>query len=96
MGTISARLPDDLEADLETYVDEEMLDRSTAVRKLLAKGLAEWRRDRAVERLRDGEVTFTRAADIAGMNVWDFADLLAERNVTWVSGSHLEADLDEL
>ncbi len=39
MGTISARISDDLEAELEVYLEEERLDRSTAVRKLLLEGL---------------------------------------------------------
>lgn len=63
MITVSALLPDELEAELETYIEAEHLDRSTAVRKLLAEGPAEWRRDRAIERLRDGEVTVSRAAE---------------------------------
>lgn len=96
MGTISARVPDELEAELEAYLDEEHLDRSTAVRKLLAEGLAEWRRDRALERLADGTVSFTRAAELADLSVWDFARLARERDVTWVDGAHLKADLDEL
>ena len=28
------------------------------------------------------------------MNVYDFADLLAKRDLAWVSEPHLEADLD--
>lgn len=93
MGVISVRLPDDLEAELEAYVEQENLDRSTAVRKLLGEGLADWRRDRALERLRDGRVTFARAAEIADVDVWAFADHLRERDVTWVSGEHVERDL---
>lgn len=96
MGTISARVPDDLEAELEAYLDAENLDRSTAVRKLLTEGLADWRRERALERLAAGEVSFTRAADLADMNVWDFAALARERDVTWVSSEHAESDLDDL
>ncbi|THE65714.1 hypothetical protein D8Y22_05975 [Salinadaptatus halalkaliphilus] len=96
MGTISARVPDDLEAELQEYLDEERLDRSTAVRKLLADGLAEWRREQALDRLEAGEVTFTQAADIAGLSTWEFAVLADERDVTWVSSEHLEADLDDL
>jgi hypothetical protein len=96
MGTISARVPDDLEEELEAYLDDEDLDRSTAVRKLLAAGLADWRRDRALEQFAAGEVTFTRAADIAGVSVWEFARLAKERDITWVSGSHLDADLEDL
>ncbi len=96
MGTISTRVPDDLEAELEAYLEEERLDRSTAVRKLLTEGLAEWRREQALERLAAGEVTLTKAADLAGLSVWEFAQLAAERDITWVSGEHLAADLEEL
>lgn len=96
MGTISARLPDDLEEELEAYLEAEKLDRSTAVRKLLAEGLEEWRRERALQKLDAGEVTFVRAAELADMSVWDFAQLAEERDVTWVGGEHLEGDLESL
>lgn len=96
MGTISARVPDDLEAELEEYLDTEKLDRSTGVRKLLAEGLEEWRREQALAQLDDGQITFSKAAEIAGMTVWEFAHLAKERNVTWVSGDHVEDDLGAL
>jgi metal-responsive CopG/Arc/MetJ family transcriptional regulator len=60
MSTVSARLPNNLEAQLEEYVERETMDRSTAVRRLLADGLSEWRRDRAVELVREGEATVSR------------------------------------
>jgi len=96
MGTISARVPDDLEDELETYLQEERLDRSTAVRKLLAEGLDEWRRDRAIERFEAGKISFSRAAELADMSVWDFTRLLEERDVTWVGDDHLADDIDSL
>lgn len=96
MGTVSARIPDDLEAELESYIEEENLDKSTAVRKLITEGLGDWRKERALERLEAGEVTVSRAAEIAGMNVWEFAALAKAENVTWVSDEHLESDLEDL
>ena len=96
MGTVSARLPDELEAELQAYIEDEHLDRSTAVRKLLAEGLGEWRRERALEQLRAGEVTFSRAAELADMTVWDFAQLVRDRDVTWVSEDDVDADLEAL
>lgn len=94
MGTVSARLPDELEAELEAYIEDEHLDRSTAVRKLLAEGLDEWRRERALGQLRDGDVTFSHAAELADMNVWDFATLVRERDVTWVAEEGVDGDLE--
>jgi predicted HTH domain antitoxin len=96
MGTVSARLPDDLEAELEEYVERENMDRSTAVRRLLADGLSEWRRERAVELVREGEATVSRGAEVADMDVWAFTELLDERDVTWVDDEGLARDLDAL
>lgn len=96
MGTISARVPDDLEQELETYIDEEKLDRSTAVRKLLLEGLETWRIDRALQQLEDGEVSLTRAAELADVSPWEIARVAADRDLTWVDGAHLESDLEEL
>lgn len=96
MGTISTRVPDDLEAELEAYLENEKLDRSTAVRKLLSEGLEDWRRERALESLAAGEITFSKATEYAGMSVWDFAQLAKERDITWVGSDHLEDDLEAL
>lgn len=96
MGTISARVPDELEAELEAYLEEENLDRSTAVRKLLIEGLEDWREKRALRKLEAGEITFARAAELARLSVWEFAVLAEERDVTWVDSDHLEADLEDL
>ena len=96
MGTISARVPDDLEAELEAYLESEQLDRSTAVRKLLADGLDRWRRERALDELEAGTVTFSRAAEIAGMSVWEFAALVEDSEITWVGSDHLADDIESL
>jgi predicted HTH domain antitoxin len=96
MGTISARVPDDLEAELEEYLDEENLDRSTAVRKLLSEGLDKWRREQALDKLASGSITFGKAAELAGMSVWDFIQLAKDRDITWVADDHLNTDLEAL
>lgn len=96
MGTLSARIPDDLEEELEEYITDENLDRSTAVRKFLTEGLEDWKKEKALEKLEAGETTLSGAAEIAEMNVWEFAVLAKDRNVTWVSGDHLESDLEDL
>lgn len=93
MGTISTRVPEDLEEELEAYLEAEKLDRSTAVRKLLSEGLEEWRKERALQKLEAGDVSFVKAATLAGVSVWDFAILVKERDVTWVGSDHLEDDL---
>lgn len=93
MGTVSARLPDELEEELEAYIEDQHLDRSTAVRKLLAEGLDEWKTEHALDQLKAGKVTFSHAAELADMNVWDFAQLVRERDIVWIGEEDVDADL---
>jgi hypothetical protein len=55
VGTVSARVPDALEEELETDLEDERLDRSTAIRRLLAEALETWRQERALERFGAGK-----------------------------------------
>jgi len=94
MPTVSARIPDDLEEELEEFMEDEKLDRSVAIRKLLTERLEEWRQERALELLADGKITFTRAAEIADMDPWEFSALVKEKKPTWVEEKYVERDLD--
>ncbi|MFW5978218.1 MAG: UPF0175 family protein [Halohasta sp.] len=96
MGTISARVPDELESEFERYLEDEQLDRSTANRKLLSESLDQWRREQALEGLAKGRVTLSRAAEMAELSVWEFAQLAAEHDITWVDDDHLDDDLEAL
>lgn len=96
MGTVSARVPDDLEDALEEYVETENVERSTAIRQLLAEGLEEWRVEHALELLAEGKVTLSRGAEIADVSVWEFRRRADEEDVTWVDDRHAADDLDAL
>jgi len=92
MGTVSARLPDDLERELDRYVEEEDLERSVAVRKLLSEGLEDWKLERSASLLEEGEVSFSRAVELAETDVWSFSEYLNENNISWVDEA--EEDLE--
>ena len=82
--TISARIPGDLEKELERFIDAEEVDRSIAVRKLLSSGLQQWREERALQMLGEGKATFSKAAKLSGMGVWDFAERVKVSQIVWV------------
>ncbi len=63
---------------------KEKIDRSIAVRKLLDAGLKEWKEKTALKMLESGEVTFSRAAEIAGLDIWTFSKKVREAEITWV------------
>ena len=94
---VTARISEDLYEAIEQFRDEERLDRSTAVAQLLGRGVEDWRIDTAIRRYRDGDVSLGRAAEIAGMSLWRFLDILEDRRVEVnYTESDLETDLAAL
>ncbi len=92
--TVSVRLPKRLSEELNKFIGEEKLDRSAALRKLIAESIESWKRNKALEKLEKGKVSFNRAAQIAGMDVWSFAALVKERGITWVRDKRALRDLE--
>ena len=54
------------------------------------------REERALRRLSDGEITLSKAAEIAETSVWDLAASVNHEHVAWVSDEHLDSDLEDL
>ncbi len=96
MATVSVKVPKEIEKELEEYMREEKVDRNVAVKKLFLERLEEWKEDYAVKMLSSGKVSFSKAADIAGTNVWDFARILEEKKVNWVSEKTVKKDLERM
>lgn len=84
MATISTRVNEKLMEDIEKFMDEEKLDKSIALRKLIAEALEEWKKERSIDLLEKGRITFTKAAEIAEMNIWDFSELVKEKKIIWI------------
>jgi len=81
---LAVRIPEEIEKEIIQMVEREKLDKATAVRTLLEMGIVEWRKQTALELLRNGKVTFAKAAEMAKLSLWEFADLVKQRNVEWV------------
>jgi predicted HTH domain antitoxin len=81
---LAVRIPEEIEKEIQEMIEREGLDKATAVRTLLELGIGEWRKQTALELLRDGKVTFAKAAEIARLSLWEFADLVKQRNIEWV------------
>lgn len=94
MATVSVKVPKEIEEELEEYMRKEKVDRSVAIRKLFLERLEEWKKDYAVEMLASGKVSFSKAAEIAGTNVWDFSRILEEKKVNWVSEETVKKDFE--
>lgn len=78
---VTARVPDNLYEEIEKVQDEEKTDMSTTVKRLLEEGIENWKISNAVERYRRGDVSMGRGAEIAGVPVWEFMEILEARGV---------------
>jgi predicted HTH domain antitoxin len=74
---LAVRISTEIEKGILEIIKQEKLDKATVVRNLLEIGIVEWRKHTAVELLREGKVTFAKAAEIAKLSLWEFADLRA-------------------
>jgi predicted HTH domain antitoxin len=94
---LAVRIPKEIEKEILEVVEREKLDKATVVRNLLELGIAEWRKQMALELLREGKVTFAKAAEMAKLSLWEFADLVKQRNVEWVrfTPEEIEKELKE-
>lgn len=81
---LAVRIPEEIEKEIREVAEREKLDKATVVRTLLEMGIEEWRKQTALELLRDGKVTFAKASQMAKLSLWEFADLVKQHNVEWV------------
>lgn len=91
------RIPAEIEKEILEIIEQKKLDKATVVRNLLEMGIVEWRKQTALEFLREGRVTFAKAAEIAKLSLWEFADLVKKCNVEWVrfTPEEIEKELKE-
>jgi len=81
---ISVRVSDNMKQEIELFTEEEKLEQvSEAARKLLAIGLEEWRREKALKLFGEGKVTLSKAAKIAKTSVWEMVILVKEKGIVW-------------
>lgn len=95
MPTISARIPEADQAELDTVAELLSEDRSTTIRKALREGLETLRTRHAVERYQSGDVAVNQAARLAGLSVAEWLEVAHERNLTTqLTAEDLREDVD--
>lgn len=73
---LTVRLDRDLIRKIEEEAEKESTDKSSIARKLIAVGIRETRRARALEEYRKGKCTLWRAASMAGISLREMLDLI--------------------
>ncbi|MGV9171127.1 MAG: UPF0175 family protein, partial [Promethearchaeia archaeon] len=54
---------------------------SSVIRRLLDRGISQWKEEFALKRYQDGEASIGKAAEICSVTVWEFLDKLAEKKI---------------
>jgi len=93
--TIATRVPKEIDKFLEKIMREEKLDKSTTTRKILEIGITEWRKEKAVELLRKGKATLAKAAEIAGISIYEMIEIVKEKKIDYIhiTAEELEEDM---
>ncbi len=93
MGTIATRVDEKVERFISDIMNTEGLDKSTTIRKLLEEGINHWRLEKAIDALRSGKATISKAAEIAGISLYEMVDIAREKKIDHIH--ILKADLEE-
>ena len=91
---LNIRIPESLIEELERIATEEQVDRTSVARKLLTEGVNRWRLEHALRLYQQGQITKERAAEMAGVSIYDILDELRQRGtVARYSLEELREDL---
>jgi len=91
---VGARIPKTLVKELERIERAEETDRSTTVRKLLTRAIQDWNLEHYAAQYGKGKLSMARAAEEAGVTLWEFQNYLRENKVSaQYDRAELEHDL---
>lgn len=79
---ISGRINKDQFKVLEKIAKFERVDRSAVLRKIIDIGSKEYFKKKAIEGYRRGEMSVGRAAEIAGVSIWEMYEILGKEEIT--------------
>ncbi len=97
MKTVTTRIPEDDEAVLAELEREMSADRSEVLRRLIRQGLDDWRKERALDQLRNHSITLRKAAELADVSYVEMLTLAAEEGIgVGYTTDDLERDLDRI
>ena len=79
---VSARFEKKDTALIEEVAKEEKTDKTTALKKIFALGAKQYKLEKAIEQYQEGKISIGKAAEMAGMSLWEIMDKLKERNIS--------------
>ena len=82
MGTtITTRVSEDLEKNIEKISHIEHLDKSTVIRRLLSNAVQEWMIDHVLTQYQQGKITIGRAARMVGIPMREMIAIASRKGI---------------
>ncbi len=72
---LSIVIPSELNKEIEKLQKVLEMDKSSTIRHLLLKSIREIKIETALDEYKKGKVSFGKASEIAGVNLWEFIDI---------------------
>jgi predicted HTH domain antitoxin len=80
---LNIRIPKKLARELEALAEVEHVAKIDMVRQLLWEGIARRKQEVALKLYGQGQASKSRAAEIAGLSLWEFTELVEQRGTRW-------------
>jgi len=94
MPVMTTRVPEELVKEVEKIAEIEALDKSTTLKRLLIRAVQAWKIDYAIKMYQEGRISIGKAAEMAGVSLWEIGDILSNRKIPIQIGrEELEEDL---
>lgn len=94
MEVLSVRIPKEVKEELEELAKLKKRDKAEIIREILTEGIREKIIEAALKLYKEGKVTLWRAAELAGLSLWEIIEELRKRKVELQYGyRELEEDL---
>ena len=96
MKTVSIRLNEAQDQEVEALAAKLQVDKSTAARRIIAEGLKILKKQEALDQVRQKQWTVWKGATYCGMSFREFLPLLREANVPFpLSVEEMELEMYE-
>ena len=96
LKTASFRLKEEQERELEEFARKMKIDKSAAARKIIDIGLKEYKKQEALNQIREKKWTIWKAASYCGESYRSFLSLLRSNNIPFpLSVDELKREVNE-
>jgi predicted HTH domain antitoxin len=80
---LNIRIPKKLARELEALAEVEHVAKIDMARQLLWEGIARRKQEVALKLYEQGQASKSRAAEMAGLSLWEFTEVVEQRGVRW-------------